>query len=71
MNVYTVTHCTSYEGSTLLGIYQYLSQAQEAEYAWKLEDDFNNSDNSWTEIREVTLGAAPEFTLQGIGKEIQ
>ncbi len=64
MNVYALFHATSYEGSELLGIYQYLSQAQEAEYAWRLEmkeeAPYLYEDNSaWTEIREVTLGAAP------------
>ena len=61
MSVYVLLHCSSYEGSTFLGAYKYLSQAQEAEYAWKLEDEFNNSDHCWTEIREILLGAAPSF----------
>lgn len=61
MSVYVLLHCSSYEGSTFLGAYKYLSQAQEAEYAWKLEDEFNNSERSWTEIREILLGATPSF----------
>ena len=61
MSVYVLLHCSSYEGSTFLGAYKYLSQAQEAEYAWKLEDEFKNSERSWTEIREILLGAAPSF----------
>lgn len=61
MSVYVLLHCSSYEGSTFLGAYKYLSQAQEAEYAWKLEDEFNNSERRWTEIREILLGAAPSF----------
>jgi hypothetical protein len=64
MKVYTLSHCNNYEGSELLGIYQYLSQAQEAEYAWRLEAAKDmpylyENNSAWTEIREVTLGAAP------------
>jgi len=75
MQVYTLSHCTSYEGSELLGIYQYLSQAQEAEYAWKLqqkeEAPYLYSDNgAWTEIREVTMGAAPVSDGFGLGVEV-
>ena len=61
MSVYVLLHCSSYEGSTFLGAYKYLSQAQEAEYAWKLEDEFKNSERSWTEIREILLGEAPSL----------
>lgn len=68
MSVYVLLHCSSYEGSTFLGAYKYLSQAQEAEYAWKLGDEFNNSEHSWTEIREILLGAAPSFDA---GKEVE
>ena len=66
MSVYVLLHCSSYEGSTFLGAYKYLSQAQEAEYAWKLEDEFKNSERSWTEIREILLGAAPSFDAGAI-----
>lgn len=64
MNVYALFHATSYEGSELLGIYQYLSQAQEAEYAWRQEmlkeAAYLYADcSAWTEIRELTLGAQP------------
>jgi hypothetical protein len=62
MNVYAVFHATSYEGSELLGIYQYLSQAQEAEYAWRLQwadSALYTGNSAWTEIREIALGAAP------------
>ena len=61
MKVYALLHGISYEGSYLLGIYQYLSQAQEAEYAYRLSEDFANLQDQWTEIREVTMGAAPKF----------
>jgi len=59
MKVYTLSRCTSSAGNALLGIYKYLSQAQEAEYAYMLAAD--TSDRMWTEIREVTMGAAPDF----------
>jgi hypothetical protein len=64
MNVYTLSHCTDHEGTELLGVYQYLGQAQEAEYAWKLQAKtdmpYLYADcSAWTEIREVTLGTAP------------
>jgi len=65
MKVYTLSHCTSYEGDKLLGIYQYLSQAQEAEYAFKLKKF-----DAWTEIREVTMGAAPKLDFGGLGEEV-
>lgn len=69
MNVYALFHCIAYEGSTLLGIYQYLSQAQEAEYAYKLEHMKSDAEiGDWTEIREVTLGAAPSFDA---GEEVE
>ena len=57
MSVYVLLHCSSYEGHDFLGSYKYLSQAQEAEYAYKLENHVGDSE--WTEIREVLLGAAP------------
>jgi len=65
MTVYALFHATSYEeGSELLGVYQYLSQAQEAEYAWRLQQKeeapyLYEGHSAWTEIRELTLGAAP------------
>jgi len=65
MTVYALFHATSYEeGSELLGVYQYLSQAQEAEYAWRLKMKeeapyLYEGHSAWTEIRELTLGAAP------------
>jgi hypothetical protein len=68
MKVYTLTHCTSYEGDTLLGIYQYLSQAQEAEYAYMLQAD--TRDHMWTEIREVTMGAAPLVDGFKLGEKV-
>lgn len=61
MNVYAVFHCEAHEGSTLLGVYKYLSQAQEAEYAYKLENSREEMAGDWTEIREILLGAAPSF----------
>lgn len=61
MSVYALFHCAAYEGSTLLGAYKYLSQAQEAEYAYKLEHKSDELLGDWTEIREVLLGAAPTF----------
>jgi len=68
MKVYTLSHCTSYEGDNLLGIYQYLSQAQEAEYAFKLNEEMFDA---WTEIREVTMGAAPKLDFGGLGEEVK
>ena len=59
MKVYALLLGAECEGSTLLGIYQYLSQAQEAEYAYRLNETVTSCE--WTEIREVTLGAAPVF----------
>ena len=66
MKVYALLHGISYEGSYLLGIYQYLSQAQEAEYAWRQEQlkeaEYLYADcSAWTEIQELTLGAAPKW----------
>lgn len=62
MNVYALFHCAAYENSTFLGAYKYLSQAQEAEYAYKLEHMKSDAEiGDWTEIREVLLGAAPSF----------
>ena len=61
MSVYVLLHCSSYEGSTFLGAYKYLSQAQEAEYAYKLENSKEEMAGDWTEIREILLGAAPSF----------
>ena len=61
MSVYVLLHCTSYEGQQFLGAYKYLSQAQEAEYAYKLKNFKKEIDGEWTEIREVLLGAAPSF----------
>lgn len=59
MSVYVLLHCSSYEGHDFLGAYKYLSQAQEAEYAYKLENAVGECE--WTEIREVLLGAAPTY----------
>ena len=61
MSVYALFHCMPYEGSYLLGAYKYLSQAQEAEYAYKLENSKEEMAGDWTEIREILLGAAPSF----------
>ena len=62
MSVYVLLHCSSYEGSTFLGAYKYLSQAQEAEYAYKMQHaDVMVIAGDWTEIREILLGAAPTF----------
>ena len=61
MSVYALFHCAAYEGSTLLGAYKYLSQAQEAEYAYKLQYSKEEMAGDWTEIREILLGAAPSF----------
>jgi hypothetical protein len=69
MKVYTLSHCTNYEGDTLLGIYQYLSQAQEAEYAYMLQADTRVQ--MWTEIREVTMGAAPLVDEYKLGVEVK
>jgi hypothetical protein len=76
MKVYTLSHVTLYEGSVLLGIYQYLSQAQEAEYAWRLQQKeeapyLYSGNGAWTEIREVTMGAAPAFESLGLGEEVE
>ena len=73
MKVYTLSHCTDHEGTKLLGIYQYLSQAQEAEYAWRLQQKVDApylyaDCSAWTEIREVTLGAAP---TNDVGVEVE
>ena len=64
MSVYAVFHSTFLEGNELLGIYKYLSQAQEAEYAWRLEASKDmpglyDGSSAWTEIREILLGEAP------------
>lgn len=64
MYVYAVFHGTFCEGNELLGIYKYLSQAQEAEYAWRLEASKDmpglyDGSSAWTEIREILLGEAP------------
>ena len=61
MKVYVLLFSAAYEGSQLLGVYQYLSQAQEAGYAYRLENSDIDGEHSWTEIREVTMGAAPDF----------
>ena len=61
MSVYVLLHCSSYEGQEFLGAYKYLSQAQEAEYAYKLENSKEEMAGDWTEIREILLGAAPSF----------
>ena len=46
----------------LLGIYKYLSQAQEAEYAYNLDRlDRPGASYEPTQIREITVGAAPAF----------
>ncbi len=68
MSVYALFHCMPYEGSYLLGAYKYLSQAQEAEYAYGLENADVVDGPEWTEIREVLLGAAPTFDA---GKEVK
>ena len=65
MSVYVLFH-GSFEGTELLGVYKYLSQAQEAEYAWRLQaakdmPGLYDDHSAWTEIREVLLGAAPSF----------
>lgn len=59
MSVYALLHCSQYEGEELLGIYKYLSQAQEAQYAYNLQYSQEEMAGDWTEIREVTIGAAP------------
>jgi hypothetical protein len=61
MSVYALFHCMPYEGRIFLGAYKYLSQAQEAEYAYGLENAEVVDGPEWTEIREVLLGAAPSF----------
>jgi len=65
MSVYVLLHCTSYEGQEFLGAYKYLSQAQEAEYAYNLQFSKQEMAGDWTEIREVILGTAP---ATGAGK---
>jgi hypothetical protein len=71
MKVYTLSRCTSFDGNALIGIYQYLSQAQEAAYAYIIS--LPTTDRVWTEVREVTMGAAPEFNGSsfGLGVEVQ
>ena len=59
LSVYALLHCSQYNGEELLGIYKYLSQAQEAEYAYRLEYSEEEMAGDWTEIREVLCGAAP------------
>ena len=54
--VYVLYRCTS-EGNELIGIYEYLSQAQVAGYAYIISQP--TSDRVWTEVREVIMGAAP------------
>lgn len=73
MYVYALFHVTTSEGSELLGIYKYLSQVQEAEYAWKLQASKDmpglyDGRSAWTEIREILLGEAP---TTGIGKIVE
>ena len=68
MSVYVLLHCSSYEGHDFLGAYKYLSQAQEAEYAYGLENAEVKDGPEWTEIREILLGAAPIFDA---GKEVK
>lgn len=68
MNVYVLLQCSQYEGQEFLGAYKYLSQAQEAEYAYKLQYSQEEMAGDWTEIREVTLGAAPAFSA---GKRVE
>jgi hypothetical protein len=68
MSVYAVFHGTFCEGNELLGIYKYLSQAQEAEYAWRLEASKDmpglyDGNSAWTEIREILLGEAPKTDI--------
>ena len=64
MSVYALFQCMRYVGSYLLGAYKYLSQAQEAEYAWRLQaakdmPGLYDDHSAWTEIREILLGEAP------------
>jgi len=54
--VYVLYRCTS-GCNELLGIYEYQSQAQEARYAYIIAQPV--SDRVWTEVRQVTMGAAP------------
>ena len=61
MKVYALFHNMRYEGTFLLGVYQYLSQAQEAEYAYRLSEKIEDFVTHFTEIREITLGSSPEF----------
>lgn len=56
MSIYAVFRCTAYEGEEFLGAYKYLSQAQEAEYAYNLENSKDEMADDWTEIREILLG---------------
>ncbi len=68
MSVYVLLHCSQYEGEQFLGVYKYLSQAQEAEYAYRLQYSQEEMAGDWTEIREVLCGEAPAF---GAGKIVE